>query len=87
MILKVKQPLTDAWFYYDHVSLFKVRWGVRDEKDPIIEDQIDLLPEERDMGSYVASCVLNFDNGNVLEVVFAGEGYLLNDEGKTIERL
>ena len=86
MILKVKQPDTDKWFYYDKVRLFKIRRSKRDINEPYEDTQIVLLSKERDPRDCVATADLNFEDGQCLEVLFI-EGYLLNDVGETIERL
>lgn len=87
MILKVLQADTGKWFYYDKIHLFKVKYGQRDVNQPIEENQIVLLAEKRDPDITVAMCDVNFEGGDCLEVIFSEEGYLLNDVGKTIERI
>ena len=87
MILKVLQPDTGKWFYYDRIHLFKTKYGKRDVGQPITEEEISLLPQGRDPELTVAICDLNFESGRTLTVVFGEEGYLLNDEGRTIEKI
>ena len=87
MILKVLQPDTGKWYYYDNIRLFKVKHGIRELNKPVGEDQIILLSEKRDPEAPVAMCDVNFEDGECFEIVFSEEGYLLNDVGKTIERI
>ena len=90
MILKVLQPDTRRWFYYDKVCLFKLKYGVCDLSEPVQTgdaDTICLLPEDHDPKKPVAICDVNFESGRCLEITFDREGYLLNDVGKTIEKI
>jgi len=89
MIFKVLQADTRRWFYYDDIFLFKVKYDIRILDQPISGDEIVLLPEEREPDQEVVYCNLNFKNSNreYLTIVFNTEAYLLNDEGKTIEKI
>ena len=87
MILKVLQPDTGKWFYYDNVCLFKVKHGCVDLNEPMADNEVCLLPDKRDPAKTVAKCDVNFESGRCLRVVFDDEGYLLNDVGKTIEKI
>ncbi len=89
MIFKVKQADTGKWFYYDNVFLFKVKYDIRQIDQPTTGNEIILLPQERDPEKNVTHCDLNFINNEkeYLTVIFDTEAYLLNNEGKTIERI
>lgn len=91
MILKVLQPDTGKWFYYDKIHLFKSKYEKRGPETPIIDDEVILMLYQWDSGNSaeirVAVCDLNFENGRCITVVFSEEGYLLNDEGRTIEKI
>lgn len=89
MILKVLQPDTGKWFYYDHIDLFKVKHDRWPKERPATENDIVLLSGDRraDGEEIVAICDVNFENGRCLTIVFSEEGYLLNDVGKTIEKI
>jgi hypothetical protein len=86
MIFKVYQPLTGKWFYYDNICLAKENFVVLGNR-PLDEDEVNLLPEERDAQQAVRSIDLIFINGRVKTIYFQDRGFLMNDEGKTIERL
>ena len=95
MIFKAKQGDTDKWFYYDNITLFKHKWIYRPYPRPSIDaDEVCLLPDEplnlqSDVNGQlenVLMCDLNFASGST-KTIYVYEAYLLNDEGKTIERL
>ena len=87
MILKVYQPLTDKWFFYDNIVLAK-RWHtVIPLTMPMNDEDVNLLPEKRNPDDFVDALDVVFRDGSYKTVFFAGDGYLMNDDGKTIERL
>ncbi len=87
MIFKVFSPVTKTWFYFDHVRKFSEWSEVYEERETLRKCEMALLSENRDPGAPVTQCVLHFENGEFEDVIFDSEGYLLNDEGKTIERI
>lgn len=90
MILKVYDPVTDKWFFYDNIGLAKVRHGqVKYPIPPTSEGEISLLAKmEEGSEPFMAAFVdAIFDNAAKTVIFKSGDGYLLNDEGKTIERL
>ena len=87
MVLKVRQPDTGRWFYYDKICLFKFGLEVREMNAPVGPDEVVLLPAGRDAERVVAVCVLNFEDGQMRIVVCEDSCYLLNDAGQTIERI
>ena len=89
MILKVLQPDTGKWFYYDKICLFKVKYRRIEQNEPTggAANEICLLPDKRDPVKLAAVCDVNFENGRSLTITFEDEGYLLNDVGETIEKI
>ena len=92
MIFKVLQPLTGKWFLYDNIRLVKTIYLEKRPEGPFDPEFVHLLPpkeEDKKRAAYTLAQVdLIFKDGPIKTVLFqSGQGYLMNDEGKTIERL
>ena len=87
MILKVRQP-SGEWFFYDNIQRAKVYFGEMPNQPYDPENFVKLLPEVLTPGDCIVDVDLVFKDAPTKEIVFvSGEGYLMNDEGKTIEKL
>ena len=86
MILKIEYKGAKGWLFYDRVKSAKVRAVLHDPKEPLGDDEIDLLSEDRDPKLEVGQCSVVFDDGSH-QIFYFDEAYLLNNDGKTIERL
>ena len=89
MIFKAYQPQTGKWFLWDNIRLVKTHYGEMPDQPYDPENFVNLLPDTPLVsGECVANIDLIFQNGPSKEVVFkSGDGFLMNDDGKTIERL
>ena len=87
MIFKVYQSLTGKWFYYDNISLTKRAYVVLPNDKPMGEHEVHLLTEDRDPNLSVTSMDLIFRDGSYKTLFFNEAAYLMNDDGKTIEKL
>ena len=91
MILKVKKDSIGegTWYFYDNISWAKMHTNRKPPDNwSNKEDIIDLLPQGIAENASVQIMYLHFLNGLEKFIRFAkGTAYLLNDDGKTIERL
>jgi len=92
MVLKIKRMTgTRNWYVIDKIK--RVSWGYRPEPhngEPIPEDYdlvyLSEVPRVQGESRYYAEVCVRFEDDN--EQLYAiSEGYILNDDGKTIERL
>ena len=93
MILKVYDPNTSRWVFFDRIKTTYVARRIYQEATipPIGSMETDFLPEEVEKGDVSLTEVgLSFETDRLKPALVRflnGNGYLLNDEGKTIERL
>lgn len=90
MILKIRKDTCakGTWYFFDNIISTVLHYNRKPPDDwPIGENEIDILPSGLSEGDTVMIINLEFKDGREKMVRFVGEAYLLNDDGKTIERL
>ena len=93
MILKVYDPNTSRWVFFDRIESVYVARRIYQEAaiPPVGSMETDFLPEEVEKGDIsvteVGLCFATARLKPALVRLQTGNGYLLNDEGKTVERL
>jgi len=86
MILKLGQQESKKWFFYDRIKQVRTYIGLRSLEEPINDDEMNLLSESRNPQYPISVCEVRFED-NSSKTFYFEVGYLLNNEGKTIERL
>ena len=91
MILKVYDPPTQRWIFFDHIqSAYVGRKIYTGKLPPIGSMEVEMLPEKIEGDISVVEIGLTFATNRLKPALvrfLGGNGYLLNDDGKTIERL
>lgn len=91
MILKVYDPPTGRWVFFDQIkSAYVSRRICTYPLPPIGSMEVEMLPKEIEGDISITEVGLTFATNRLkpaLVRLLGGNGYLLNDEGKTIERL
>lgn len=92
MLFRVYQKLTGKWFLYDNIRLTKTKYFEKWPENPKAvydaKNFVNLLPKDSTSEVGITQVELIFKDGPIKTVVLqTGKGYLMNDEGKTIERL
>ena len=94
MIIKIKvypekeeEKENIGWWIEDNIAKVRVEQNiVLPDKDSGIPDAYLPLPNYVPCTGKASKLVCRMKDGNERVIVFQGEGYLLNDEGKTIEK-
>lgn len=85
MILKTRYPSGKAWIYFDRIIRIVVHYDYNEQPENISIDER-WVSEGSDQRPLL--CVFKSIEGNERSILIDGnETYLLNDDGKTIERL
>lgn len=88
MILKIRDPVEQGkWWYYDDIAKISTERVQVSEDRSGLEMHLVLLPKEIAAKDFITICIIRFRNGTEELFKLWGEIYLLNNEGKTIEKL
>ena len=86
MILKLGKQESKKWFFYDGIKRAETYIALRSLEEPINDNEMNLLSEARNPKYPISVCEVVFED-NSSKTFYFEVGYLLNNEGKTIERL